>query len=37
MDPGKERAQFFFQIKLNYIQSIRSTYTLTELNTETSQ
>lgn len=35
MDPGKERAQFFF--KLNYIQIIRSMYTLTELNTETSQ
>lgn len=37
MDPGEERDEFFFQINLNYVQIIRSTYTLTELNIETSQ
>ena len=33
----KNGRRFFFQINLNYVQIIRSTYTLTELNIETSQ
>ena len=37
MDPWWRKNGIFFQINLNYIQIIQSTYTLTELNIETSQ